>query len=228
MENVPGIESSRIDGEPVVAALISEFEGLGYSVTPHKVMATDYLVPQLRRRLFLLGTRGIQPEPPDPDDFARSRYGIRRKEFDLSARAAIGDLGLPVKGGQRASYLTKPSRFAALLRDSLQLEVARHHEMPRMSQTDRRLVAHIPPGGNYRDVPNEIATPRILRFKQTGGRTTTYGRLHPDRPAFTINTYFRRPNVGCNFHYEQPRLITPREAMRFQAMPDAWGAQLLQ
>jgi DNA (cytosine-5)-methyltransferase 1 len=90
-----------------------------------------------------------------------------------------------------------------------------------MSDTDRRLIAVIPPGGNYSDVPDDLATPRILRFKKTGGRTTTYGRLHPDRPAYTINTYFRRPNVGCHFHYAQERLITAREAMRFQALPDA-------
>jgi DNA (cytosine-5)-methyltransferase 1 len=61
-----------------------------------------------------------------------------------------------------------------------------------------------------------------MKFKETGGRTTTYGRLHPEYPSYTINTYFRRPNVGCNFHYSEPRLITPREAMRLQSMPDHW------
>jgi DNA (cytosine-5)-methyltransferase 1 len=70
------------------------------------------------------------------------------------------------------------------------------------------------------DIPDEIAPGRVLKYKKTGGRTTTYGRLHPDRPAYTINTYFRRPNVGCNFHYGEPRLITAREAMRFQSIPD--------
>ena len=94
------------------------------------------------------------------------------------------------------------------------------HECPRMSETDKNLVRHIPPGGNYRDIPDDIATGRVLKFKKTGGRTTTYGRLHPEKPAYTINTYFRRPNVGCNFHYSENRLITPREAMRFQSIPD--------
>jgi DNA (cytosine-5)-methyltransferase 1 len=97
--------------------------------------------------------------------------------------------------------------------------------MPRMSETDQRLVSHIPPGGNYMDVPDEAATGRILKFKETGGRTTTYGRLHPDEPSYTINTYFRRPNVGCNFHYGRERLITPREAMRFQSIPDRFEIQ---
>jgi DNA (cytosine-5)-methyltransferase 1 len=89
-----------------------------------------------------------------------------------------------------------------------------------MSATDTVLVRHIPPGGNYRDIPDAIAPGRVLKFKATGGRTTSYGRLHPDRPAYTINTYFRRPNVGSNFHYSEERLITAREAMRFQSIPD--------
>lgn len=89
-----------------------------------------------------------------------------------------------------------------------------------MSDTDQRLVSFIPPGGNYRDVPDEHATQRILNFKRMGGRTTTYGRLHKKRPSFTVNTYFRRPNVGSNFHYSEDRLITVREAMRLQAIPD--------
>ena len=110
MENVPGMERRVFDGEPVIAALIRKFERLGYSVVPHKVMATDYLVPQLRRRLFLLGARGFQLEPPDPDAFAWTRYGIERKAIDLGARGAIGDLGPPVNRGQRASYLAAPSR----------------------------------------------------------------------------------------------------------------------
>ncbi|MHA2136235.1 MAG: DNA cytosine methyltransferase, partial [Candidatus Thorarchaeota archaeon] len=41
-----------------------------------------------------------------------------------------------------------------------------------------------------------------------------------DRPAYTINTHFNRPNVGCNIHYRNARLITVREAMRLQAFPD--------
>jgi DNA (cytosine-5)-methyltransferase 1 len=221
MENVPGIESSRADGHAIVPRIVRRLERAGYHVLPCRLIATDFLVPQRRRRLFLLGLRDIDVEPPDPNRFALTRYGIRRAAFDLSARMAIGDLGSPVKRSELARYRSAPTRFSSLLRSPGETVVS-HHELPRMSETDRRLVSHIPPGGNYRDVPDEAATPRILRFKETGGRTTTYGRLHPDRPAFTINTYFRRPNVGCNFHYSEPRLITPREAMRFQALPDRW------
>ena len=222
MENVPGIESSRISGRRLVDVLVERFERAGYTVAIKKLLATDYLVPQRRRRLFIMGRRNGEPVFPDPADFARSRLGVDRTAVDISAKAAIGDLGITTTKGMRASYRTPPeSVLARWLRDGAIVDVSLH-ETPRMSRTDSRLVGVIPPGGDYADVPDELATPRILRFKETGGRTTTYGRLHPGQPAYTINTYFRRPNVGCHFHYAEPRLITPREAMRFQTLPDAW------
>lgn len=225
MENVPGLESSKIDGRRLVDILVEQFEVAGYNVVGEKLIATDYLVPQRRRRLFLIGVRGGQPRLPDPGEFAtRFRLGSHGA-IDLTAAAAIGDLGRPTERGRRAAYRTdrEPSPLAVLLRGADATDVSLH-ESPRMSATDRRLVAVIPPGGNYRDVPDHLATPRIMRFKETGGRTTTYGRLHPDRPAYTINTYFRRPNVGCHFHYADERLITAREAMRFQTLPDRFIA----
>jgi len=157
---------------------------------------------------------------PDPKVFAKECYGVSNSKFDISAKAAIGDLGKPVSKGELAIYDGPPhSLFSEIMRQKGDHKVSLH-ELPRMSSLDSEFIKHIPPGGNYQDIPDEISTERVMKFKSTGGRTTTYGRLHPDRPSYTINTYFRRPNVGCNFHYSQPRLITPREAMRFQCFPD--------
>lgn len=220
MENVPGIASSMINGERLTDHLKSKFEELGYKVSKMELIATDYLVPQKRKRIILVGCKNSLPQKPDSVSFAKKCYGIDFYNFDISAKAAIGDLGACSMKGEKSDYKSSnPSQFAKLMRGKGQESVTLH-EMPRMSDTDKALVSYIPPGGNYKDVPDEIATGRILKFKEKGGRTTTYGRLHPDYPSYTINTYFRRPNVGCNFHYFEPRLITPREAMRFQSIPD--------
>jgi DNA (cytosine-5)-methyltransferase 1 len=80
----------------------------------------------------------------------------------------------------------------------------------------------VKPGGNYNDIPDDVPSERIKRLKREGGHTTCYGRLSPDKPAHTINTYFNRPNVGCNIHYEYDRLLTIREALRFQTFPDTY------
>lgn len=229
MENVPGMAASQIEGRRLPDVLQESFSELGYQVTRLNLIATDYLVPQLRKRLLLVGCLNTRPVPIDGSLFARGCYGVDSKSFDISAKAAIGDLGPCTRKGERARYSDdEPSEYARLMRCANLPDVSLH-ERPRMSKTDELLVSHIPPGGNYMDIPDEIAPGRVLKFKEAGGRTTTYGRLHPDKPSYTINTYFRRPNVGCNFHYSEPRLITPREAMRFQSIPDhfelSYGSQ---
>lgn len=222
IENVPGLAAARVNGERLTHYLARELEGLGYFVNTMKLNAADYLVPQLRKRVFIVGSRVSPVATPDPDEFANNVFGLSRADYELGTWAALQDLGKTVGKGEWSTY-SKPaaSDFAALMREgnsdfSL-------HEMPRMSATDSMLVKFIPPGGNYMDVPDEYSTQRILNFKRTGGRTTTYGRLHPLRPAYTINTYFRRPNVGANFHPVEDRLISVREAMRLQSIPDRFG-----
>ena len=53
-----------------------------------------------------------------------------------------------------------------------------------------------------------------------GSRSTYYGRLRPDAPSYTINTYLSRPGNGCHIHYGQDRVMSQREAARFQSFPD--------
>src|SRR5699024_7612673 len=86
-----------------------------------------------------------------------------------------------------------------------------------------QIISYVKPGGNYMDVPESVPSNRIKNFKKTGGRTTCYGRLLPDKPSYTINTHFNRPNVGCNIHYSENRLISIREALRLQSFPDSYN-----
>ena len=94
------------------------------------------------------------------------------------------------------------------------------HYVSKLSDLDRYIIAHVKPGGNYMDIPSDVQSERIKRLQRDGGHTTCYGRLDPNEPAYTINTYFNRPNVGCNIHYAEDRLLTVREALRLQSFPD--------
>ncbi|MBJ7330131.1 MAG: DNA cytosine methyltransferase [Solirubrobacteraceae bacterium] len=63
MENVSSLATSpRWRG--VYARLIRRAETLGYRVTPMVLNAADYTVPQARKRLFLVGARGLTVSPP--------------------------------------------------------------------------------------------------------------------------------------------------------------------
>jgi DNA (cytosine-5)-methyltransferase 1 len=68
MENVIGILSMKTAaGEKTIDIIMGEFEG--YSCEVYKLYASDYEVPQNRRRVIIIGIRGdlgISPSPPPP------------------------------------------------------------------------------------------------------------------------------------------------------------------
>lgn len=223
MENVPGLMASKVDGERVIDHLAEEYKSLGYDITINHLLASDYYVPQQRRRVVMIGI--LKGEKPfrmlSPAEFGKL-IGMEKQQLPVSAKDAIGDLPeVRSKGDYGASKYRKKARseYSKLMRKNAGGSVT-FHAMPTMSRRDLEFVRHIPPGGNYMDIPDAISTKRIMKFKETGGRTTTYGRLTANSPAYTITTYFNRPNVGANYHYSEERLITVREALRLQSFPD--------
>lgn len=103
-----------------------------------------------------------------------------------------------------------------------------NHYSAKLSELDMSIVRHIPPGGNWKNVPRSIACARLETIRASfargeGSRSTYYGRLQPDAPSYTINTYLSRPGNGCHIHYAQDRVMSQREAARFQSFPDSFG-----
>lgn len=104
-----------------------------------------------------------------------------------------------------------------------------NHYTPSLSDLDMRMVREVPPGGNWKNIPESIPSKRLEQIrvsfaKGLGSRSTYYGRLKADLPSYTISTYFNRPGNGCHIHYDyeggQHRLISQREAARLQSFPD--------
>lgn len=106
--------------------------------------------------------------------------------------------------------------------------ILHNHQTSSLSELDMRMVRSVPAGGNWQDIPLDVPSKRLDRIRETGGRTTYYGRLRWDKPSYTINTYFNRPGNGCNIHPDdgsngvpaQHRLLSFREAARIQSFPD--------
>lgn len=97
-----------------------------------------------------------------------------------------------------------------------------NHVASRLSDLEYEMATHIPEGGNWKDIPEEIPSQRLAQIRKSGGRTTYYGRLRHDRPSYTITTYFNRLGNGCNLHPYQNRVMSNREAARFQSFPDSY------
>ncbi len=89
-----------------------------------------------------------------------------------------------------------------------------------------RRLRSIPQGGNFRDLPDELAV-RYLSDKKWGpelGRDTlsrkyffAYRKLHPSHFSWTLNT-----KADCVFHYGTPRALTVREFARLHSFDDTY------
>ena len=98
------------------------------------------------------------------------------------------------------------------------------HFTPALSGIDEEIVRNVPSGGNWKDLPADFPSKRVRQIQagsKGGSRSTYYGRLKWDSPAYTVSTYFTRPGNGCFIHPEYDRMITIREAARLQSFPDS-------
>lgn len=97
-----------------------------------------------------------------------------------------------------------------------------NHTTFKLSNLDLEMIKAVPPGGNWKDIPVKTVekSKRLKRITQTGGRTTLYGRIDYNKPSYTITTYFNRPGNGTYVHPVHERVLSVREAARFQTFQD--------
>lgn len=217
-ENVTGLLSAKTsDGKKVIDELLIAFKDIGYSLSWKVMNAADYGVPQRRKRVIIVGIY-------EHNCFEFPGETHSEKDQNLlpyvSVKDALDDLPEVTNDPTKfLNYIKEPTNDYQKIMRYNAVSVT-EHLMPTMSDLDKYIIKHVKPGGNYMDIPSEVASQRIKRLQREGGRTTCYGRLLPSAPSYTINTYFNRPNVGCNIHYSENRLISIREALRLQSFPD--------
>lgn len=97
-----------------------------------------------------------------------------------------------------------------------------NHTSFKLSDLDLEMIRNVPQGGNWKDIPQEVKdkSQRLLQIQASGGRTTLYGRIDEKLPSYTISTYFNRPGNGTFVHPIRDRVLSPREAARFQSFED--------
>ncbi|MBC7961234.1 MAG: DNA cytosine methyltransferase [Vallitaleaceae bacterium] len=218
-ENVTGLQSAKnSEGENILDLLKIAFQDIGYAIEMKVVNAADYGVPQRRKRVIIVGLKkGCLFQFPAPTN---NESGVGLKKY-VSVEDALDDLPLAVANEHPITHYGKEPQTDYQIRMRCS-EPITEHILPQMSELDQYIISHVKPGGNYMDIPCDVDSKRIRRLQQDGGHTTCYGRLSKDKPSYTINTYFNRPNVGCNIHYRENRLITVREALRLQSFHDSY------
>jgi DNA (cytosine-5)-methyltransferase 1 len=211
MENVTGIYS--IGGGEAVRAIKEELGVLGYNVVEKILKSEDYGVPQERRRVVFIGNRlGLPISHPNPT------HGPGLQPF-TTIKDAIDDLP-PVSNGEdpgRVTYLEgKTSSYQKLMRGIA--HTVSHHAAPKLGAVNLERLAHIPPGGSWRDIPFGLL-PAGMKHAKRSDHTKRYGRMTWNGLSCTVLTKCDI-HWGAYIHPEQDRAITVREAARLQAFPD--------
>lgn len=208
LENVAGLQTSPCS--QILERILNEAADLGYRSTWAELNAVDYGIPQVRRRVIVVGIRkelGWEWSAP-------SRRGDG--EPPVSVHEAISDLPI-LRQGAATDYLPyravkRLSEFQVRMRGKGQ-DMIQGNLVTRNSATVIERYKHIPPGENWEAIP-----PHLLKNYADSSRCHTgiYHRLQWDSPSKVIGNY--RKNMLI--HPSQHRGLSVREAARLQSFPD--------
>lgn len=190
MENVAGL--TNLDNGLFLRELIKEFKSIGYGNTEFQVINTaDYGIPQLRKRLIIIGNRTghIIPWP-------KKKYFDKPKDWQKPYRTVgevISDLAV------ETSYFKIPNHVPM---NHKPLLVERYKFIEEGKKLDVSLLPeHLKSGYRTDEVKNY---------------SHVFKRLHRDKPSTTMvpghNAFPVHPFLN--------RTLTVREAARIQTFPD--------
>lgn len=142
-------------------------------------------------------------------------YGVAQKRERLITIGIRNDLADKIKFDFPAPHKYKP-----VLRDIL-LDCPKSEGTP-YSEYKKKIFELVPPGGYWRDIPEDIAKEYMKScWYMEGGRTGILRRLSLDEPSLAVLTSpSQKQTDRC--HPLEARPFTIRENARCQSFPDDW------
>jgi DNA (cytosine-5)-methyltransferase 1 len=228
MENVPNmllLAKGRFKREVLQALTQAGYSNSGVAV----VAASDYGVPQLRKRAIFFGVRDGLNLETDAQSFLEAALAEEEQPLQTVSQA-IGDLpeataihyeDLPYPPSGTESRILNEMR---LDRDGLwysqeyKLQAAGrrqrllNHHTKEIQQRRKALIALLKPGAKADSLPKEV---------WDGTRPEKWRRLDPSQPAYTILAQMHR-DLSEWVHPSFQRWITVREAARLQSFHDGF------
>ena len=205
MENVPGLV--KLFNGQVKEQVIEDFSNIGYKVEMKQLLASDFGVPQSRKRVFFVGMHKEKIKNYSYN-FPTATYGTPTIPY-VTCKEAISDLDfigdtrlLP----DEAEYeLPATSDYQKSMRKNANKLF--NHVTTIHTEKTRNIIAMVPDGCNYKSLPKELWSTRKVNIAWT--------RMDSTKPCFTIDT-----GHNHHFHYKANRVPTVRESARIQSFPD--------
>ncbi len=226
MENVPNIVRAKTkSGTAVVDIIRQEFENMGYYVHYDVLTASDYGVPQMRKRFVLIAAKQILERPfPLKTHFVES--GISESPSGLKKCPtlwdAISDLpDIEAREGAETMDYTKPAtnEYQMYCRNGA-TELHNHLAMKHTKRLVERF-SQMTWGQSVSDIIDD----RLKQRKRNGNGVVSNSpydqnnrRMHPNKICHTITATF----YGNFVHPYKNRNFTAREGARIQSFPDTY------
>ncbi|MBS5933643.1 MAG: DNA cytosine methyltransferase [Clostridiales bacterium] len=195
IENVVGLLSmTTADGLDVKEEIVRELNELGYNVQYKVLTASDYGVPQNRKRVIFIASLINNVKFPIP------KFGVEGNPV-ITVGDALGNI--PNEGKEYLEPQNEYQRLMSGRRDILNHEPIHHADL-----IVKRMHS-VPQGGNWQDIPLELG--------QGGGKhSNNYRRLKSDEPSITI----KHVSKSMIIHPIYDRTPTVREVARIQSFND--------
>jgi DNA (cytosine-5)-methyltransferase 1 len=194
IENVVGLLSMKNPEGKLVKELIKDKLGsLGYSVENKILNASDYGVPQARKRVFFIGSK-------------IGKVGFPQKKGE---KITVGDALSNIPDFNLTEYDMPKNEYQKLMQDG-EKRIFNHEPMKHNSKVLER-IKHVPQGGNWSDIPPDV-------YDVGGNHSNNYRRLDPKKPSVTLKHAIKSMII----HPLYDRVITAREVARLQSFPDSF------
>ena len=181
-----------------------------YNIAYQVLDASDYGVPQNRKRAIIVGIR---------KDFKDVYFDFSKikQEKKTTVEEAIGELYCFEQSGAGVKEIQTPADtpFRLYLRTKDNKVLDQDIVYPAKKVQER--IMHVPQGGNWKDVPADL-----WPNDRQNRHSSAYRRLDPKTQSCTIDTGNAHSNY---FHPIYNRIPTIRESARLQSFPDSFEFQ---
>lgn len=191
----------------------------GYDISSKILVASDYGVPQIRKRLFIVGRRkDLNLDFEFPEAKTASPVSVGEAIDDLPELTSM-PLSLkrkntaPRQSDSATHYKCLPeSEYQKLMRSKSDKTVM-NHLCRAHNDKDLYIFRIMPQGGKYKNIPDELKRYSDKIFEDK------YRRLESHKPSWTLTAHMQKDCLAY-IHPTQTRSISVREAARLQSFPD--------
>jgi DNA (cytosine-5)-methyltransferase 1 len=201
-ENVVGFKS--FNGGSFAKEVEKELKDLGYTTNSQVLCASDYGVPQKRKRFFIIGNKSE----------IKFDFDSLEKKALITVKDAISDLPSLKSGEQLLSseYQHKANNPYLKIMRKKSTEATQNNVSLNKDHILERY-KYIKQGQNWRAIPKEMLSNYSSTVNMHSG---IYKRLEENQPTVTIANYRKSMLI----HPTEDRGLSLREAARLQSFPD--------